>query len=137
MILTKKRFAEAIETVVSTKGLNYIDAIIFYCEKEHLDPESVKNLITPPLKEKIEVDAMSYNMLKPNAKKGEGSKRSVNEVMLLQKFVKDNITKNHLQRDRRRLMHGNEESRLIRFVKCKHWKLIKEHIGINCELAWI
>ena len=45
---------------------------IYYCEKEHLDPESVKNLITPPLKEKIEVDAMSYNMLKPNAKRGKG-----------------------------------------------------------------
>ena len=60
MILTKKRFAEAIEKVVLEKGLNYIDAIIYYCEKEHLDPESVKNLITPPLKEKIEVDAMSY-----------------------------------------------------------------------------
>ena len=65
MILTKKRFAEAIEKVVLEKGLNYIDAIIFYCEKEHLDPESVKNLITPPLREKIEVDAISYNMLKP------------------------------------------------------------------------
>ena len=49
-----------------------IDAIVYFCEQEHLDPESVKNLITPPLKEKIESDAMSYNMLKPNAKKGKG-----------------------------------------------------------------
>ena len=72
MILTKKRFAEAIEKVVLEKGLNYIDAIGYFCEQEHLDPESVKNLITPPLKEKIESDAMSYNMLKPNAKKGKG-----------------------------------------------------------------
>ena len=38
--------------------------------RQHLDPESVKNLITPPLKQKIESDAMSYNLLKPNAKKG-------------------------------------------------------------------
>ena len=29
MILTKKRFAEAIEKVVLEKGLNYIDAIIY------------------------------------------------------------------------------------------------------------
>ena len=72
MILTKKRFAEAIETVVLQKGLNYIDAIIYYCEKEHLDPESVKNLITPPLKQKIESDAMNYTLLKPNTKKGKG-----------------------------------------------------------------
>ena len=72
MILTKKRFAEAIEKVVSEKGLNYIDAIVYYCEQQHLDPESVKNLITPPLKQKIESDAMSYNLLKPNAKKGKG-----------------------------------------------------------------
>tara|TARA_B100000579_G_scaffold88731_1_gene69870 strand:- start:2778 stop:3008 length:231 start_codon:yes stop_codon:yes gene_type:complete len=72
MILTKKRFAEAIEKVVLEKGLNYIDAIVYYCEQQHLDPESVKNLITPPLKQKIESDAMSYNLLKPNAKKGKG-----------------------------------------------------------------
>ena len=72
MIFTKKRFAEKIETIVLQKGLNYIDAIVYFCEQEHLDPESVKNLITPPLREKIESDAMSYNMLKPNAKKGKG-----------------------------------------------------------------
>ena len=72
MILTKKRFAEQIETIVLEKGINYIDAIVHFCETQHLDPESVKNLITPPLKEKIESDAMSYNLLKPNAKKGKG-----------------------------------------------------------------
>ena len=48
------------------------DAIVHFCETQHLDPESVKNLITPPLKQKIESDAMSYNLLKPNAKKGKG-----------------------------------------------------------------
>ena len=72
MILTKKRFAEKIETIVLQKGLNYIDAIVYFCEQEHLDPESVKNLITPPLKEKIERDAVSFNMLKPNTKRGKG-----------------------------------------------------------------
>ena len=72
MILTKKRFTEQIETIVLEKGLNYIDAIIYFCETQHLDPESVKILITPPLKEKIENDAISYNMLKPNAKRGKG-----------------------------------------------------------------
>ena len=72
MILTKKRFTEQVENIVLTKGLNYIDAIIHFCKIQHLDPESVKNLITPPLKQKIESDAMSYNLLKPNAKKGKG-----------------------------------------------------------------
>ena len=48
MILTKKRFAEQIENIVLTKRLNYIDAIVHFCETQHLDPESVKNLITPP-----------------------------------------------------------------------------------------
>ena len=72
MILTKKRFTEQIETIVLEKGLNYIDAIIYFCETQHLDPESVKNLITPPLKQKIESDAMNYNLLKPNTKKVKG-----------------------------------------------------------------
>ena len=38
MILTKKRFAEAIEKVVLEKGLNYIDAIVYYCEVRTFRP---------------------------------------------------------------------------------------------------
>jgi len=71
MILTKKRFATAIEEMVSDKKMNYIDAIVAFCELNHLEPQSVKHLITPPLKAKIEADAMELHFIK-DKKKGKG-----------------------------------------------------------------
>ena len=53
--------------------MNYIEAIVVFCEQHYLDPQSVKHLITPPLKEKIEADATNLNFLKPNTKRGKGT----------------------------------------------------------------
>ena len=64
MILTKKKFTTSVETIVIEKGLSYIDAIVYFCQENHLEPESVKGLITPPLKEKIKAEAVSLRYLK-------------------------------------------------------------------------
>ena len=64
MILTKKKFTRAIEELVIEKKLNYIDAIVYFCQENHLEPESVKGLITPPLKEKIRAEAIGLRFLK-------------------------------------------------------------------------
>jgi len=64
MILTKKKFATSVETIVIEKGLSYIDAIVYFCQENHLEPESVKGLITPPLKEKIKAEAVGLRFLK-------------------------------------------------------------------------
>jgi hypothetical protein len=64
MILTKKKFAVAVETIVIEKSLSYIDAIVYFCQENHLEPESVKGLITPPLKEKIKAEAVGLRFLK-------------------------------------------------------------------------
>ena len=64
MILTKKKFAVAVETIVIDKKLSYIDAIVYFCQENHLEPESVKGLITPPLKEKIKAEAIGLRYLK-------------------------------------------------------------------------
>ena len=48
------RFAEAIESLVlDNKDMNYIDAIVHFCEQNSIDLESVPKLISKPLKEKI------------------------------------------------------------------------------------
>ena len=44
--------------------MNYIDAIIYFCECNGIDLESVPKLISKPLKEKIKYDAMELNFLK-------------------------------------------------------------------------
>ena len=64
MILTKKKFTTSVETIVIEKGLSYIDAIVYFCQENHLEPESVKGLITPPLKEKTTAEAVGLRFLK-------------------------------------------------------------------------
>jgi hypothetical protein len=59
------KFAQEIENIVQVnKEMNYIDAIIYFCERNNIDLESVPKLISKPLKEKIKYDAMELNFLK-------------------------------------------------------------------------
>ena len=64
MILTKKRFTRAVEELVIEKKLTYIDAIVYFCQENHLEPDSVKGLIPPPLNEKIKAEAVGLRFLK-------------------------------------------------------------------------
>ena len=59
------KFAQEIETLVlENKDMNYIDAIVFFCDKNTIDLESVPKLISKPLKEKIKCDALELNFMK-------------------------------------------------------------------------
>ena len=59
------RFAQEIESMVQTHhGMNYIDAIVSFCEFNAIDLESVPKLISKPLKEKIKYEAQELNFLK-------------------------------------------------------------------------
>jgi len=63
------KFTQEIETLVQTvPDMNYIDAIIHFCEKNGIDVESVPKLITKPLKEKIKYQAMELNFLKRSSR---------------------------------------------------------------------
>jgi len=58
-------FAEEIENLVlHNENMNYIDAIVFFCDKNSIDVESVPKLIPKPLKEKIKFEAQELNFLK-------------------------------------------------------------------------
>lgn len=62
---SSKKFAEEIEkTVLENKGMKYMDAIIFFCEKNNVDVETVPKLVSKPLKEKLKAEAMELNLLK-------------------------------------------------------------------------
>ena len=59
------KFAEQIEQLVlHNKEMNYIDAIVHFCDQNNLDVESVPKLISKPLKEKIKCDAQELNFMK-------------------------------------------------------------------------
>lgn len=59
------RFAQEIEGLVQkNEDMNYIDAIVHFCEQNNIDLESVPKLISKPLKEKLKYEAMQLNFLK-------------------------------------------------------------------------
>ena len=59
------RFAQEIETLVQVnKNMNYIDAIVHFCDQNSIDLESVPKPIPKPLKEKIKYEAQELNFLK-------------------------------------------------------------------------
>ena len=63
------RFAEEIESLVlNNADMNYIDAIVFFCDQNNIDVESVPKLISKPLKEKIKYDAQQLNFMKKTSR---------------------------------------------------------------------
>ena len=60
-----RTFTEEIERIVQeNKGMKYVDAIVFFCEKNNVEVESVPKLVSKPLKEKLKCEAMELNLLK-------------------------------------------------------------------------
>ena len=48
--------------------MNYIDAIIHFCDQNAIDVENVPKLISKPLKEKIKYEAQELNFLKRSSR---------------------------------------------------------------------
>lgn len=62
--ISKDKFAEDVEALVLSTDMNYIDAIVEYCEVNGIELDTVGKLVSKPLKEKIRVQAMDLNFLK-------------------------------------------------------------------------
>lgn len=62
------KFAQEIEITVQKEKCSYIDAIIFFCDKNKIDLESVPKLLSKPLKEKIKCEAIELNFLKKTSR---------------------------------------------------------------------
>lgn len=63
--LCSAKFSQIIEEIVKTnQDMNYIDAIVYYCEENNLEVDSISKLISKPLKEKLKCDAINLNFLK-------------------------------------------------------------------------
>ena len=65
--VTTKRFALLIDELVKTKNLTHMEAIIYYCEQNMLEPASVTKWIDQCLKDKIQLDAEKLNYLPKTA----------------------------------------------------------------------
>ena len=63
--MNSKEFSLIIEGVVKDKRpITYMDVIIWYCEQNQIEVESVGRLISKALKEKIQVEASKANLIK-------------------------------------------------------------------------
>ena len=66
--MTTAKFSQEVEKVAFENKMNYIDAIVFYCEKNEIEIESVAKLISKPLKEKLKYDAQKLNYMKKTSR---------------------------------------------------------------------
>jgi len=63
--MNSKEFSLIIEGVVRDKRpISYMDAILWYCEENSIEVESVGRLISKSLKEKIQLEASKANLIK-------------------------------------------------------------------------
>ena len=66
--LTPQKFAIEIEKIVVEEELNYIDAILHFCEKNSVEIESITKLVSKPLKERLKWDAIRLNFMKKTSR---------------------------------------------------------------------
>lgn len=66
--LCPQKFSQEIEQIVKVSKINYIDAIVTYCEENNIEIETVSKLISKPLKEKLKYDATKLNFLKKTSR---------------------------------------------------------------------
>ena len=61
------KFALTIESIVKEKRISYMDAILKFCEDNEIDPSSVGSLINKSLKEKIQLEAETLNLIEKSS----------------------------------------------------------------------
>ena len=64
---TPKTFTIEIENIVKDKRITHMEAVLWYCEKEGIEPDAVGYLISKGLKQKIEANARDLNFLPKQA----------------------------------------------------------------------
>ena len=57
-----------IEEIVKGKELSYMEAVLYHAQALELEPEAMAKMLNQSIKDKIEVEAQSLNMLKKTSK---------------------------------------------------------------------
>jgi len=61
--LTKSKFTKLVEATVNEKRLSYMDAILWLCDQNSIEPEDVKKFVSSIIKDKVEAEARTLNFL--------------------------------------------------------------------------
>lgn len=62
--MNSKKFGLAIEEIVKTKRISYIDAVVWFCDQNEIDVSTVSPMINKSLKEKIQIEAEKLKLIK-------------------------------------------------------------------------
>jgi len=62
-IRNSQDFSLSIEKLVMKTRMNYIDAILYYCDETNIEPETAASLLTSSMKYKISLEAEDLNLL--------------------------------------------------------------------------
>jgi len=67
-IMTSQKFSLLIEETVKEKKLSYMDAIVWWCEKNEMEIEVAAKLCNGVIKEKLRYEAEELNYLQKSAR---------------------------------------------------------------------
>jgi len=62
------RFMENIEELVQRTKMTYIDAIMFYCEENKLEPETAGKMVGGKLKQNVQDEAEDLHLIPKTSK---------------------------------------------------------------------
>jgi hypothetical protein len=62
------RFMENIEGLVQRTKMTYIDAILYYCEENKLEPETAGQMVGGKLKQLVQEEAEVLNLVQKTSK---------------------------------------------------------------------
>ena len=62
------RFMENIEELVQRTKMTYIDAIMFYCEENKLEPETAGKMVGGKLKQHVQDEAENLHLIPKTSK---------------------------------------------------------------------
>ena len=61
-------FNKEIETLVKTKNMSYMDALLFYGDENKLESETIATMVSSKIKAKLRVEAEEFHFLPRTAK---------------------------------------------------------------------
>ena len=61
--MNTSKFSLIIESFVKERRCSYMDAVVVYCEENHMEIESAAKLLNTKIKEQLEVEAMELNYI--------------------------------------------------------------------------
>ena len=59
--ITKTKFSKHVESVVQSKKIGHMEAILILCEHYGIEPEDCKKYVSNVIKEKLQVEAQELN----------------------------------------------------------------------------